>query len=160
MSSDRPRNFRTLLVFGLAIFAAGLMTSALAGEAAPAATTDAAMTATSAEPPAPRMSVYYLAMLYRGPKWTADETPEVKRIFEGHMANIERLFKAGKLVVAGPFEDEGDLRGLFLLRVASKQEAEELCKSDPAIQAGRLRAELHRWWGPDSIRVDEQPVKH
>ena len=116
-----------------------------------------------AEKPGPpaQMAVYYLALLYRGPAWTADQTPEVKRLQEGHMANIERLAESGKLVLAGPFEDEGNLRGLFLLRAASKEEAEALCKTDPAIQAGRLRAELHRWWGPSGIRVDDPPAaKH
>lgn len=115
----------------------------------------------AADSPPSGMAVYYLAMLYRGPAWTAEQTPETKRLQEGHMANIQKLADSGKLVLAGPFEDEGDLRGLFLLRAASKEEADALCKTDPAIQAGRLRVELHRWWGSSGIRVNEPPAaKH
>jgi len=38
--------------------------------------------------PPPGMEVYYLGLLNRGPAWTRGETPESKRIQEGHMANI------------------------------------------------------------------------
>jgi uncharacterized protein len=107
--------------------------------------------------PPPKMMVYYLALLYRGGAWTPEETPAVRQLQEQHMANIRRLAEAGKLVLAGPFEGDGDLRGLFLLKAASLQEAQELCQSDPAVQAGRLRAEIHPWWGPAGIRVDDAP---
>jgi len=111
------------------------------------------------EPPAPqvKMRVYYLVLLYRGASWTPEETPATRQLQEDHMANIRRLAKEGKLILAGPFEEDTDLRGLFLLKAASLQEAKELCQSDPAIKAGRLRAEIHSWWGPEGIRVEDSP---
>jgi len=113
--------------------------------------------AAAEEPPAPqvKMMVYYLVLLYRGPSWTPEETPATRQLQEDHMANIRRLAKEGKLILAGPFEEDTDLRGLFLLKAASLQEAQELCQSDPAIKASRLRAEIHSWWGPAGIRVDD-----
>ena len=123
-----------------------------------------ALTAFAAEPaavpaPPPNMAVYYLALLHRGSAWTPEQTPEVARVLEGHMANIRRLAAEGKLILAGPFDDDGDLRGLFLLQAASLQEAQELCDSDPAVKAGRLRVELHPWWGPKGIRVEAPPAE-
>jgi uncharacterized protein YciI len=99
------------------------------------------------------MTTYYVGFLYRGPKWTPEKTPETARIQEGHMANIGRMQKAGKLLVAGPFSDDGDLRGLYVFKVDSMEEAEKLTQTDPAVQAGRLRFELHPWFAAKNIVV-------
>ncbi len=56
-----------------------------------------------------------------------------------------------KLVMAGPFGDDGDLRGVFVFRVASMKEAEELTATDPMIKIDRLRLELHPWNVPAGI---------
>lgn len=108
-----------------------------------------------AETPAPPMKMkrYFLALLHKGPTWAPGESPEVLALQEGHLANIRRLADAGQLVLAGPFEDAGDLRGLFVLDAASLEEARALCDSDPAIAAGRLRAEILAWWAPEGVGV-------
>ena len=99
------------------------------------------------------MTTYYVGFLYRGTKWTPEKTPETERIQEGHMANIGRMQKAGVLLVAGPFADDGNLRGLYVFKVGSMEEAEKLVQSDPAVQAGRLRFELHPWFAAKNILV-------
>jgi len=110
--------------------------------------------ATTAGPGGYEMAHYFLAFLYRGPNWTPQETEETKRIQEGHMANIRKMAESGKLIVAGPFLDDGDLRGIFLFQNVSREEAEQLCAADPAVQAGRLRIELHPWFAAKGIKVD------
>jgi uncharacterized protein YciI len=57
-----------------------------------------------------------------------------------------RLAEMGKLLVAGPFGDKGDWRGIFILDCKDQQEAEELVKADPAVKAGRPDYEIHPWW--------------
>ena len=99
------------------------------------------------------MTTYYVGFLYRGAKWTPEETAETRRLQEAHMANIRRMGAEGKLVVAGPFADNGDLRGLYVFRVGSAEEAKALVASDPAVQAGRLRFELHPWYAAKNITV-------
>ena len=56
-----------------------------------------------------------------------------------------------KLIAAGPFGDDGRLRGIFVFRVGSLEEAKALTASDPAVQAGRLAMELHTWMVPEGI---------
>jgi hypothetical protein len=49
------------------------------------------------------------------------------------MANINRLAETGKLVLAGPFVDGGDRRGVFIFKVDSLGEAQALTDTDPAV---------------------------
>jgi uncharacterized protein YciI len=93
----------------------------------------------------PHMALYYMVLLKRGPKWTPEVTEETTKIQEGHMANIHKMAESGKLVLAGPFLDGGELRGIFLFKVGSAEEAKALMDSDPAVQAGRLLGEIHPW---------------
>jgi len=95
--------------------------------------------------------IAYLAFLVRGNKWTPDKTPETEAIQKAHLANIVRLAGLKKLVVAGPFGDDGTLRGIFVFRVDSIEEARSLAATDPAVQAGRLALQIHPWIVPDGI---------
>ncbi len=94
---------------------------------------------------------YIFGILVRGPKWTPEETEETKKIQEGHMSNINRLAEMGKLVLAGPFFDADDRRGVFIFKVSSVDEAQTLTDTDPAVKAGRLRIQLYRWSIPKGI---------
>ena len=98
-----------------------------------------------------KLTTAYLAFLKRGEKWTPEKTPATAEIQKGHMANIQRLAQMKKLVVAGPFGDEGQLRGIFVFRVRSLEEARALASSDPAVQAGRLALDIHAWIVPEGI---------
>jgi uncharacterized protein YciI len=96
-------------------------------------------------------SDYVFGLLVRGPKSTREQTEETKKIQEGHMANINRLAEMGKLVLAGPFVDGGDRRGVFIFKVDSLSEAQALTDTDPAVIAGRLKIVLYRWSVPKGM---------
>lgn len=93
----------------------------------------------------------YLGFLFRGDKWTPEKTPATEELQKAHLANIVRLAELKKLVVAGPFGDDTPLRGIFVFRVASIDEARELAATDPAVQAGSLKIEMHPWVVPEGI---------
>jgi uncharacterized protein YciI len=61
------------------------------------------------------------------------------------------MAEEGKLVLAGPFFGNGDLRGIYIFNVGTIAEAEELTNSDPAIKAGSLEMELVEWDGPAAL---------
>ncbi len=84
-------------------------------------------------------------MLTRGTNRTQDSVTTAK-IQDGHMANITSLHNAGKLKVAGPFGDDGDWRGIFIFDSATKEEVENLLKTDSAVAAGRLAYDIRPWW--------------
>ena len=99
------------------------------------------------------MNTVYLAFLKKGPnrKDGDDKVPEIQELQKAHIANINRLAGLKKLVVAGPFGDDGVLRGIFVFRVSSLQEAQELCATDPMVKIDRLRIELHPWNVPEGV---------
>jgi len=98
-----------------------------------------------------KLTTAYLALLTRGAKWTPEKTPATEELQKAHMANIIRLAEMKKLVVAGPFGDNGQLRGIFVFKVASIDEARALTETDPAVQAGRLAIDIHPWLVPEGV---------
>lgn len=96
------------------------------------------------------MKKYVFAFLYRGPNRDRPNA-EADELQRAHLENINRLAEDGKLVVAGPFFGNDDLRGIYIFNVESIKEAEELTNTDPAIQAGALRMELREWYGSAAL---------
>lgn len=96
------------------------------------------------------MRKYVMAYLKVGPNRTNDKEDAAK-LQRAHMDNITRMAEEGVLVVAGPFMDDGDIRGIYIFAVETLEEAEKLTSSDPAIQAGSLVMELHQWYGSAAL---------
>jgi uncharacterized protein len=95
------------------------------------------------------MAIYYVYLLKKGPTWTPEETPEINKLQEAHMANFRRLNDIGKLAVNGPLLDSlmegGEIRGIGVLKADSLNEARELVSTDPMVIANRLIFEIHPW---------------
>ena len=99
------------------------------------------------------MRTYVMAFLRAGPN---GDTTRVREVQRAHLDNIRRMAEEGTLLVAGPFLDDGPIRGIYIFDVATLEEARVLTETDPAIQAGRLEMELHTWYGPAALRgLDE-----
>ena len=98
------------------------------------------------------MRQYVMAFLKAGPNRSQDSLTRVK-LQSAHMANINRLAEEGKLLIAGPFLDDGELRGIYIFDVKTIEEAEALTNTDPAIKAGSLVMELHPWYGSAAMKA-------
>lgn len=88
---------------------------------------------------------YQFGLLMRGAKADAIPPGQLEEIQKGHMAHIGKMADGGLLVAAGPFEDGGDYRGIFVFRAASLEQARAMAEQDPAVRAGRLRLDLYPW---------------
>jgi uncharacterized protein YciI len=88
---------------------------------------------------------YWFVMLVRGTDRSQDSATAAK-LQAGHMANMDTMYHAGKLKVAGPFGDNGNWRGIFIFDCETQEEVEQLLRKDPAIAAGRLGYEIHPWY--------------
>lgn len=95
--------------------------------------------------PVYEMKQYWLVLLFRGAQRNQD-TATAARIQKAHMNNIDRLAAEGKIIMAGPMGDKGDLRGIFIMDGKDSTEIAGHIKLDSAIVTGRLRFEIHPWW--------------
>ena len=92
------------------------------------------------------MKQYVFCILKTGSNTTAT-TEERNNYFKGHMENILRLAKEGKLAVAGPFmKNDKNYRGIFVFNVATVEEAKALVESDPAVAGNIFEYELTPWY--------------
>ncbi|MFQ5650881.1 MAG: YciI family protein [bacterium] len=96
------------------------------------------------------MRRYVMALLKAGPNRNLD-AEAAERLQRAHLDNIGRLADAGKLSVAGPFLDDGKLRGIYIFNVETIEEARQLTATDPAVKAGSLVMELHPWYGSAAL---------
>ncbi|MBK0403847.1 hypothetical protein I5M27_12680 [Adhaeribacter sp. BT258] len=96
------------------------------------------------------MKQYVMAFLKTGPNRSKDAAV-AQALQKAHLQNIMRMAEAGELLVAGPFLDKGDIRGIYIFNVSTVEEAKKLTETDPAIQAGSLVMELHPWYGSAAL---------
>jgi uncharacterized protein YciI len=94
------------------------------------------------EPHTPEPLVF--GFLKRGTN-TSMPPAEAQAIQKAHLAYMDQLHGQGKLVAAGPFADNTDLRGIVIYRVASVEDAKALAAGDPAVKAGRLVIDARPW---------------
>jgi len=109
------------------------------------------------------MRSYWFGMILRGPNYNDERSEsEAQQLQAAHLARIGELAEAGKMVLAGPFGPqegaEDPYIGLFLYTVETREEAEALAASDPAVAAGRLRVEIVEWYGAAGITYPGNPV--
>ncbi len=105
------------------------------------------------------MKQYVMAFLKKGPN--RDRSKEqADSLQAAHLANIKKMAEAGKLVLAGPFMNDGELRGIYIFNVKTVEEAEALTNSDPAVQAGSLVMDLVPWYGSAALMQVSDLHKH
>jgi uncharacterized protein YciI len=96
------------------------------------------------------MQIHPFCIVFRGRKWGTSKQHQAAWIRE-HERYVQQLRAKGKLSAAGPIENSGDFAGLVIFRPISLDEAQTLMKTDPAVKAGALRVEYHRWWSSDHV---------
>lgn len=82
--------------------------------------------------------------LVRGSQ-TSQDKATADALQKAHLDYMAALHKQGKLVMAGPFGDNGQMRGVVVYRVKDVAAAQALAAEDPMVKAGRLKLEAYPW---------------
>jgi uncharacterized protein YciI len=98
------------------------------------------------------MKKYVMAFLKSGPNKSSNNE-ERTQLQRAHLDNIIRMSNEGTLVLAGPFLDNGDLRGIYIFNVETVEEAIKLTETDPMILKGVLIMEMHPWYGSATLQM-------
>ena len=105
-----------------------------------------ASTAPHTDPPM-EFDSFILVLLVRPANAPEKPKAELEKLQEGHMANMRRLADEGKLFKAGPTEDFSgrNVRGIFIMKTDSVDQARAWVATDPSVKAGRLAPEFMKW---------------
>lgn len=95
--------------------------------------------------PMEQIRQYWFVMLTAGDNRAQDSATAAK-LQEGHLKNINRLYNEGKVKVAGPFGEKGDWLGFFIFDCPTREEVDSLLKTNPAVNAGRLKYTIRSWY--------------
>ena len=96
------------------------------------------------------MRQYVMCFLKTGPL-KVDDAAKRAELMKGHFGMINRLANEGKLIVAGPFSNGGDFRGIYLFDVKTIEEAQKLTETDPSIKEGYFKVEFIKWYGSAAL---------
>ena len=98
------------------------------------------------------MRGYVFVVLKTGPN-RMPNGPARDEMFQGHFANIQRLAKEGKLVVAGPFDGVDGWRGMFIFTGSDIEAVKQDVGTDPVIKSGEMVAEYHKLYSSAALML-------
>jgi uncharacterized protein len=84
---------------------------------------------------------YFIVLLLKGEQW--NETEGASDLSARHLAFIREQVEAGRFQLAGPITDGGPLVGFSIITADSAADALAIASTDPGVQAGRLKVEIH-----------------
>lgn len=96
------------------------------------------------------MRQYVMCFLKTGPL-KVDDKAKRDELMKGHFGMINRLAAEGKLIIAGPFMEGGEFRGIYLFDVKTIEEAQKLTETDPSIKDGYFRVDFIKWYGSAAL---------
>jgi uncharacterized protein YciI len=96
------------------------------------------------------MGVHPLALLYRGPRWNEKATERLG-VMAAEEEFLQRLRHSGKVAAAGPVEGSDVLDSIVIFERMPPSEAQTDLAALPAVRAGFVRAEFHRWWSAEHV---------
>jgi uncharacterized protein len=121
-------------------------------------------TASAGQKPAPPSGMefdsVYLVFLRRPANPTRYDQGKLEDIQKRHLAHLGDLYRSGKAVSAGPFDEQDDEtnRGLVVMPASlGKDEVRRLASDDPAVKAGRLQVQIVRWYFQQGTAVFPHP---
>lgn len=103
-----------------------------------------------AEAVLPAMQTRTLVFFVQGVRGREYSREELGEMQNGHIANLQRLYRERKSPLAGPVGEWGDRRGIVVLDLKAGEAAREF-EGDPFVKEGLLKLETHEWTIPRDI---------
>lgn len=91
------------------------------------------------------MQKYFMVFLKTGPNRNQDSAT-VNELQKQHLEYLNKIAEEGYASLFGPFEDDGEIRGIVVFNTPTREMADSLARLNPMVQAGRLAVEVHPWW--------------
>ncbi|MFI2741536.1 YciI family protein [Zhouia sp. PK063] len=98
------------------------------------------------------MQKYFMVFLKKGPNRSQDSIT-LQKLQQEHLAHLEKLHLAGKISIAGPFEDNSAIAGIAIYHTSTFKEADSLANEDPMVRVGRLVIETHPFWASKGSKL-------
>lgn len=95
---------------------------------------------------------YWMVMLRSGVNSQQDPAAALL-LQDAHMNTMRNLAKEGKLIVASPFTENGELQDVFIMECRDSLEVASLIQQDSAIVTGWLKAEIRPCWTARDISL-------
>jgi uncharacterized protein YciI len=87
------------------------------------------------------MAKFQFVLLKKGPNWKEAASNPSSAEQKAHVGYIHKLYEQGEIVLAGPFQEAGDLQGLVIFAGEDGEKTQRLISKDPHVEAGQLVAE-------------------
>jgi uncharacterized protein YciI len=124
-----------------------------------AAGTSLSLNAQQKAEPQFKLVEFHMALLKKGPKWTGKKSADAMYLNQRHEAFVTSLLESGKAIIAGPLNDASEIRGVYIFRAPSAEDAKAWAYADPAVASGHLSVEMHPWWAQDVLKKTSTPDK-
>lgn len=93
------------------------------------------------------MKQYWFVLYTTGPDTTRLDSITSANLLKQHLEHQGEQAERGLIVMAGPYGDKSDWRGLLLYDCETKEEVEGYLLRDPFVKRGKLKYEIHPWYG-------------
>src|SRR6188474_3193837 len=88
--------------------------------------------------PAHKMVEFQMALLKRAPNWENINIKNQLALEKAQTNYVKWLIESGKAVIAGRLTDDGEIRGVYVLRAKTAEEAKAWADDSPAVKSGHL----------------------
>ncbi len=99
------------------------------------------------------MKQYWFVLYTTGADTTRLDSTTSANLLKDHLAHQGEQAKRGLIVMAGPYGDKSDWRGMLLYDCETKEEVEGYLLRDPFVKQGKLKYEIHPWYGAVGTRL-------
>jgi uncharacterized protein len=99
------------------------------------------------------MKRYFFVLYTRGDDTTRLDSAASAQLLKAHLDHQDQQAERGLIQMAGPFGDNGAWRGLLLYDCETQEEVEGYLRQDPMVKRGRLKYEIHPWYGAVGTRL-------